>query len=251
VNFETPQSTEKTDNQSVKKSVLVYEEKKPPIDIYHDPLYNEDGSRNTNIPFCLYVTRKQKEERENNKKAVMVSPPSCKEKILYVRAKQQMKTEMKKNLAERANQLKRMIKARSNKGPPKFPVLPASKQKPRDARGDAACLISCEKPRLRKASQSPPRKLNAKEKKLKEQKEVAEKLKALKKARTKKQLVKYPPVKTKPWKPPTKPSEAAGIQRKPRPVIVIPPFRTRKWVPEPRVKPKEKVVIDYPPVTTK
>lgn len=250
MNLEAQKPTaEKSDNPA-KKAASVVAEVKPAIDIYNDPLYNEDGTRNTNIPFCLFVTRKQQEERENNKNTVMVSSPSCKENIRFVKAFKQLKAQKRAEYLERLKQLRRMEKAKA-KNEPKFPLLPASKQKPRDGRGDAACTPTCSKPPIRKASQSPPRKLSPKDKKENELKEKTEKLKALKKARVKKQLVKYPPVKTKPWKPPTSVVEAIGKKKKPRPIIVIPPFKTRKWVPEPRVKPKEKVVIEYPPVTRK
>lgn len=247
VNFDP----EERPDTPLKKTVsVVAAEVKPLIDIYNDPLLNEDGTRNLNIPFCLYVSRKQQEERENNKNTVSVSNPSCKENVRFQKALQQMKAQKKAEFLERRKQLRRLEKAKS-KNEPKFPVLPASKQKPRDGRGDAACFPTCQRLPLRKASQSPPRKLSLKDKKEKEQKEMAEKLKALKKARVRKQLVKYPPVKTKPWKPPTSVTEAAGKKKKARPVIVIPPFKTKKWVPESRIKPREKVVIEYPPVIRK
>lgn len=221
---------------------------KPPIDIHNDPLFNEDGTRNTNIPFCLYAIRKVQEERENNKKVISLSDPSCKEKVLFQKAFQKMKAESRSREKERCKQLRRIAKSKAKNEAPKFPVQPPSRQYPPDV---AACPMSCPRPPLRKPSQSPPRKLNIKEKKEQKEKEITEKLKALKKARSKKQLVKYPPVKTKPWKPPTVSESIAALKKKSRPNIAIPPFKTRKWVPEPRVKPKEKVVIEYPPVTRK
>lgn len=241
-------------SETTVKKVNIDVEQKPLIDVYNEPLYNADGKRNTNVPFDLFVIRKIQEERQNNKKAISVSNASNKERLMFEKAIKKVKSERESRRKQERLALKRLAKSRSSKKDPEVSFKPSKKL--RDGRGDDDCPMSCPRPPLRKPSQSPPRKLTAKELKQKKEEEIAKQVKELRKARKKKQVVKYPPVKTKKWVPPKTPAEAAAaskdakkIVRTVRPVIVIPPFKTRKWVPEPRVKPKPKIKIEYPPCT--
>lgn len=59
------------------------------------------------------------------------------------------------------------------------------------------------------------------------------------------ELVKLPPVKTKPWVQPAPP------QRKPKPVVIIPPFKTRPWAPTTTQQRKPKPIIVIPPFKTR
>lgn len=213
------------------------EEKKTEIDIYNDPLYNENGTRNLNIPFSLYASRKLQEEREQKKKLVNVSRVTAKDKEIFQEALKKLKCERQSKSASQMEYLKNLTLVRE-----------AEKSQSRNSRtntreGDRKipiCRLTCSMVEKVSERSKPKEEVPLTE----DEKKAALRLRLHPKIR-------IPPLSTKPWVPPSCPAEArlGGKQIKPRPVIVIPPFKTCKWVPRLRKKPKKKVKIDYPPLT--
>lgn len=222
-----------------KKEVNFIDKDTSQIDIYREPIYNPDGSRNMAIPFSLFIIRKTKLERENNKKIVKVSNPGAKDREIFKRALMKLKCHKQSKMASQVELLKNLAKARGqgdeNNGR-------KSRQKSRE--GEKRCTMACtlvvrEKSRSRSRSEG---------KKKGDEYSDDQKLKSKSKFRP---YIRLPPIKTKPWIPPTCPAEArlGGMKKKPKPIVVIPPFKTCKWVPQPQIKPKKKVQIQYPPLT--
>lgn len=202
------------------------------LDMFTEPLYNEDGSRNTKVPFELYVIRKNEEERQKNKKQIVVSKATKRDTAAFNIALKRLNHERSRSIAQRKKYLKALEKARSVDKP----VL----SKVPDPEKYPCPRLPCTKDRKRSRSRSfVPDKGDSK-------------------VVRKKPVIKYPKLKTKPWKSPLEKSDeyicdedGNCVKKKPSryPVIVIPPFKTRKWVPKTLNKPKPKVVIEYPPVT--
>lgn len=200
------------------------------MDIFNEPLYNENGTRNTKIPHDLFVFRKTKEEREKNRKPRNVSAITMKDTAIFNEALKSLKRERARNNMRRIKYLKSLITSRKTI---KNKLKTDETKKLQDEK--YPCFVSNQQvasnrnqPKSRPLPKS-------------QSKSIIKKICQ----RVKRPIIIIPPLKTKPRKSPNELAE-----KKPRfPHITIPPFKTRKWVPGRGLpKPKPKVVIDYPPL---
>ncbi|CAG9803717.1 unnamed protein product [Chironomus riparius] len=209
-----------------------------PVDIFNDPLYNEDGTRNERIPFELFIIRKQQEEREKNRKQVKVSTITRRDNTVFKEAIRKLKIDRARENVHKMKYIKALAKSRAtDKGTRKVEAKKLFEQK-------YQCRLRCkERNEIRKRSKSRSRsKSNAR-------KEIVKGI-----LKYKRPVIKLPPLKMRPKKMEVQNENETECQKqdkkKPRfPAITIPPFKTRKWVPVINPKPsKPKVVIEYPPL---
>lgn len=217
------------------RKVTLVVDKKPEIDIFNDPLFNEDGTRNMNIPFSLYATRKVQEEREQKKKIISVSRVTAKDKEIFQEALNKLKCQRQSKSATQIEYLKNLVMVRETERSQSR----SSRVRTVD-RSIPPCRLTCSL-----VAKIPEYSKTKEEKPLtEEEKRAALRLKLH-------PIIKIPPFCTKKWVPPASPAEArlGGVKLKPKPVIVIPPFKTCKWVPRQKKKPRKIVKIEYPPLT--
>lgn len=218
------------------------------VDIYNDPLYNSDGTRNLNIPFCIFVMRKLEKKRrlELKKKTARVSEVTPKDENVYREALKKLRREKARSNSLRMKYLKGLINSRGSR-----------KISRRIEKGDGDthyCPIKCPLSRTDLRNKNKSRSRSGSRSKRDQRKEAVGK----KAEKITKPIIKLPPLKTKKWTSPIEKSkldEARSTTKTNKisrhPVIIIPPFKTRKWVPKTKPKPKKKIVIEYPPINTK
>lgn len=228
---------------SRKKSIAELSTRKSKtVDIFNDPLYNKNGSRNLNIPFSLFALRKKQIEREEKKKPIQVSKITETDEEKFQAALKRLKREKAKENASKIKYLKNLVKAKETEKD--------ARQSESRAGGDreiSFCPLTC--PKVGKKSKSEiqiPKKLEDK----KTKKSIRQKLKSEMQLKKPKPVINYPPIRIKSSTHAKVALDEEPVQeKKPRfPVVVIPPFKTRKWVPPPRIVPKKEIKIDYPPL---
>ncbi|KAG5685042.1 hypothetical protein PVAND_014244 [Polypedilum vanderplanki] len=219
VRFSQASQSQKPSEESIQK----------PIDIYNDRLYNKNGTRNLNIPYDLFVERKQKALREKEKKRrqekTRVSAITEKDQEIFEEAFEKLQDQKKAACIEKRKQLWILELARSKK------LFRPETKAAGDAPDTNPCPMTYETsiPRAMKTKKNfndvptsdvedefkmdfekiVARKKFSKQGKLKnsnsKNKIKEEKSKKPKVSNSKsKTFVKIPPLKTKPWKPPQK-----------------------------------------------
>lgn len=172
--------------------------------------------------WCLYVQWKAQQEREKNKKTIVISKVTDKDRKVFKEAYNKLQKERAKSEGPQRKALKKLASSRTVKR------SKSEKSIPKPADNYVPCPIDYKKALERTKSQQ----------------SIKSKKPAESKTSTRRAIVEIPPLKTKPWAPPAPP------KRKPRPVVVIPPFKTRPWNPcLSRAKPINKPTIEYPPLT--
>lgn len=196
-------------------------------------MYNEDGTRNTKIPFELYIIRKEHEERQKNRKQVKISTITRRDTSVFTEAIRKLKIEKVRENARKMKYIKTLIKSRATDN--RLRKAEAKKLFEEKYQCPLRCkVVKRKRSKSRSRSRSNTRK---------------DKPKGI--LKYKRPVIKLPPLKMRPKKPEGQVESQKELKkRKPRfPIIAIPPIKTRKWVPVLHPKPsKPKVVIEYPPL---
>lgn len=215
---------------------------------------NDYGKR-VIVNWCLYAQVLAKRKRDKERKDVVVSAPTEKDRQVFKKAYQKMMHERAKKQETVKRALKKLASSRSIRSE----KLVKIERKVDD--DYVSCPINYKAERAKsaphlkkklKASKSVKSLKNCKPGDKQEKCELVPETATAAAAGVpvKKPIssivIQKPPVKTKPWVPPPQ------VPKKiPRPVVKIPPFKTRPWNPclIARPKPRVKPTINYPPLT--
>lgn len=190
--------------------------------------------------WCSYAQVLAKRQRNKEKKEIVVSAITDADRQVYRNAYKKLMRERMKKQGKKLIALKKLASSRSIRSERSVKV---------ETKVDddyVACPIDYKAARLQSTHEKDKKVHRGKRSKTApaETKSAAE-LAVVPVKRPATVKIALPPIKTKPWVPPT------GVKkRKPKPVVIIPPFKTRPWNPcITRVKPRVKPVVNYPELT--
>lgn len=203
--------------------------------------------------WCLYAQVLAKRKRAKEKKDVVVSMPTEKDRQVFKKAYRKMMRERTRKQRPIKRGLKRLASSRSVRS---LKIERVEKvdddfvKCPIDYKAEIAKMNNLEKskPQLKRKLKSSKSSKSVKSLFTKDGKidTTAEKSALIPvKKPISSVVIQKPPLKTKPWVPPPQ-----VPQRVPKPVVKIPPFKTRPWKPfvVPQKKQRVKPVINYPPL---